>query len=71
MRRGDDVLHHIGRRGQVRLQHPSIPDDLLDVPAELASRLSHLDDTPLTELGVDDSLAKRLMDWRILRSSYT
>jgi len=70
VRRGDDVLHHIGRPGRVRLQHPTIPDDLLEVPADLAARLAGLDDTPLAALGVDDDLAKRLLDWRILRSSY-
>lgn len=70
VRHGDDVLHHIGRSGQVRLQHPTIPEDLLEVPAELAARLDSLEDTPLAALGVDAGLAKRLLDWRILRSSY-
>ncbi len=72
VRRGDDVLHHIGRPGRVQLQHPTIPDDPLEVSAELAARLASLDDdTPLAALGVDAGLAKRLLDWRILRSSYT
>jgi hypothetical protein len=66
VRRGPDVLHHIGRAGSVRLQHPGVPFDLLEVPGEVSERLARLDEAPLADLGLPVELARRLLDWQVL-----
>lgn len=69
VRRGGEVLYHLGRGGPARLQHRSVPLDLLEVPAPLAERLARLssvDPSRLDELGVDPELVQRLLDWQVL-----
>jgi hypothetical protein len=66
VRRGGEILHHIGRPGHARLQHRGVPLDLLEVPAALADRLAQLDETPLAALGLEDELVRRLLDWQVL-----
>jgi len=61
-----EVLYHLGRPGTVRLQNRSVPLDLLEVPAEVADRLARTAEAPLQELGLDDALARRLLDWQAL-----
>ncbi len=66
VRRGGEVLYHLGQAGSVRLQNRSVPLDLLDVPAAVADRLARLEEAPLHELGLDDQLVRRLIDWQAL-----
>jgi hypothetical protein len=68
VRRSDGIVHHIGRPGQVRLQHPGVPLDLLEVPAALAERLLRVQEIRLSDLGLalDGELTRRLLDWQVL-----
>jgi len=66
VRRGGEILYHLGQAGIVRLQNRGVPLDLLDVPAAVAGRLARLDEAQLHELGLDDKLVRRLLDWQAL-----
>jgi hypothetical protein len=66
VRRGGEILYHLGQASSVRLQNRSVPLDLLDVPAAVAGRLARLEESPLPELGLDDQLVRRLIDWQAL-----
>jgi Fe-S-cluster containining protein len=64
--RWGQLLHHPGGNGTVRLQHPSAPLDLLELPAALAERLSRPGVTRLCDLGLAPALARKLLDWQAL-----
>jgi hypothetical protein len=66
VRRGDEILYRIAPNGNVRLQHRGVPNDLVEVSAQLADRLARLEEAPLADLGVDDATARRLLDWQVL-----
>lgn len=66
VRRGGEILYHLGRAGTVRLQNRSVPFDLLDVPPAVADLLARLEEAPLQELQLDDALVRRLLDWQAL-----
>jgi Fe-S-cluster containining protein len=66
VRRGGEILHHLGRPGTTRLQNRSIPFDPLEVPSAVAERVARLEEAPLHELGLDDQLVRRLIDWQAL-----
>jgi hypothetical protein len=69
VRRGDEILYRLGRAGRMRLEHPSVPLDLLDVSVDVAARLAQLREARLDDLGFDRELARRLLDWRALLPS--
>jgi hypothetical protein len=68
VRRGGDVLYRIGRPGTVRLQHVGVPNDLLEVPADVAARLEAVGalEVELGALGLDAALTRALLDWQVL-----
>jgi hypothetical protein len=68
VQRGGDVLYRIGRPGTVRLQHRGVPNDLLEVPAEIAARIEGLGpaEVELAALGLDGALIRALLDWQVL-----
>jgi hypothetical protein len=61
-----EIVHHLGRPGYVRLQNRGLPLDLLEVPEELMARLSG--EMRLADLGLDEDLARKLVDWQVLIS---
>jgi hypothetical protein len=66
VRRNDQILHHPGRAGRVRLQSWTVPLDLLEVSTAVADRIRALDETRLSELDFDGALVRRLLDWGAL-----
>jgi hypothetical protein len=66
VRRGGEILYHLGQSGNARLQNRGVPLDLLDVPAAVAGQLARLEEAPLHESGLDDQLVRRLLDWQAL-----
>ncbi len=70
VQRGGDVLYRLGRAGHTVLQHSAVPFDVLEVPTPVADRLQKLQPGPLadlvSELGLDDDLVRRLLDWQVL-----
>ncbi|HZS36734.1 MAG TPA: hypothetical protein VFF06_07910 [Polyangia bacterium] len=66
VRRGGEILHHLGRAGGARLEHRGLPLDLVDVSAEVAARLAALGEARLADLHLDEALARRLLDWQVL-----
>jgi hypothetical protein len=67
VRAGEGILHHIGLPGRARLQHPGVPLDLLELPAEVAERVRQIAaPIPPAELALDDALLRKLLDWQVL-----
>lgn len=61
-----EILYQLGKPGHTRLQNRGVPLDLVEIPTELATQLTALDETATANLGLEDVLLRRLLDWQVL-----